>query len=102
MFNECEELRNVVQERLTHNSLITRYALFLAADAIMIWSILHEGIVVERPGRLPILISFPNQAREVFLAQKSQDAIHITCRGRLVQKHPVPTQVVHNSYYLLL
>ena len=72
------------------------------ADAIMIWSILHEGIVVERLGQLPILISFPNQAREVFLPQKSQDAIHITCRGRLVHKHPVPAQVVHNSYYLLL
>ena len=69
-----------------------------AADAIMIWSILHEGIVVERPGQLPILISFPNQAREVFLAQKSQDAIHIVWRGHLVHKHPVPAQVVHNSY----
>ena len=68
------------------------------ADAIMIWSILHEGIVVERPGRLPILISFPNQAKEVFLAQKSQDAIHIAYRGRLVHKHQVPSQVVHNSY----
>jgi hypothetical protein len=74
--------------------------LISVADAIMFWSILHEGIVVECLGRLPILISisFPNQAREVFLAQKSQDAIHIACQGRLVHKHLVPAQVVHNSY----
>ena len=92
MSNECSATKTYPQLRNHPIRLVS------AADAIRIYNILYEGVVVERPCRLPLIISFLDQAWEVFFAQKAQDAIHIACLFRVLHKHPVPAQVVHNSY----
>jgi len=61
-------------------------------------SIVGDGVVVKRVGRLRLPGEL-NQAREVFLAQKTQDAIDTACvtTCRLYNR-PTPTQVIKKKY----
>jgi len=97
MSNECYVLSNVVRGRLTHSSCFTRSALLLntlgARSAAS-----GGGVVVKRVGR-PRHSGVLNQAREVLLAQKTEDANNLACVTTSTRHNrPVPAQVIKKNY----
>lgn len=90
MCNECDILSTYPQLLLHPLRLVVEY------PAVPIWSIGGGGVVVERIGRPPHS-GVLNQARVVFPAQKTEDAIDGPCVTSL-HNRPAPAQVIKKNY----
>jgi hypothetical protein len=98
MSNECDVLSNVVRGRLTHSSAFTPLCLVGELLANKVSSIIGDDVVVKRVGQLRLPGEL-NQAREVFLAQKTYDAIDIACVTTCILYNcPTPAQVIKKNY----
>ena len=90
MFNECDILSTYPQLLLHPLRLVVEY------PAIPIYNIGGGGVVVERIRR-PNHSGVLNQARVVFPAQKTEDAIDGACLTSL-HNRLAPAQVIKKNY----
>ena len=87
MSNQCDVLSNVVRERLTQSSALT----------CCIRGVVDGGIVGPRVGRLDSFAKL-HQAKELFLDQKTKDAVHMACVITPTDLPPTPAQVIKINY----
>jgi hypothetical protein len=84
--------------RKTYPQLLLHPLRLVEYPAGSIFSIGGGGVVVERVGQ-PRHSGVLNQAREVFPAQKTEDAIDLACVNTSTRHNrPVPAQVIKKNY----